>query len=286
MKQDTRPSTLQRILVPLDASKHSMAALYAAAELAASQDAELLGLFVEDIHLLQLSEFPFVREVSLLGPTFRPIDRAETERHLRIQAERVRKALSEVAQRFHVRWTFKVARGGVSKEVLAEAEKADLTILGRSGQTMPRSQRVGSTVRTVLAQGRGMTLIMQHGTRFQPPVQILFSGSELSANALDVAADLCRRRAMPLVVLILDGAEHTVHRLQSRAFSIASEHGVQPTLFVIHGPTLPQIGQVVRTHGSGPLFLPCEEPHMHGECLQDLVDSLENPVFLIRPKKE
>ena len=80
MNQNTFSFPLHRILVPLDASENSLTALDTAAELAAVLDAELEGLFVEDINLLQLCDFPFAREVSFLGPSFRRIDRAETER--------------------------------------------------------------------------------------------------------------------------------------------------------------------------------------------------------------
>ena len=51
--------TIQRILVAVDASPPSFAALEAAVELAATLGAELIVLFVEDIALLRLAESPF-----------------------------------------------------------------------------------------------------------------------------------------------------------------------------------------------------------------------------------
>ena len=47
--------TIRRILVALDASPHSQAALQAASELAAALKAELVGIFVEDVNLLHLA---------------------------------------------------------------------------------------------------------------------------------------------------------------------------------------------------------------------------------------
>ena len=44
--------TIRRILVALDASPHSLAALEAASELADALKAELVGIFVEDVNLL------------------------------------------------------------------------------------------------------------------------------------------------------------------------------------------------------------------------------------------
>jgi len=284
VNQNTHFLPLHRILVPLDASENSMSALDTAADLAAVLGAELEGLFVEDINVLLLCEFPFAREVSFLGPSFRRIDRAETERQFRIQAQRLQKILSEVAGRFHVPWKFRVTRGGVPAEVLAAAENADLTILGRSGRSMTSRQRVGSTVRTVVSKGRGMTLIIQQGMRFQPPVQVLFTGSALSEKALVLALDLGRKKDIPVVVLVAGGPEEQAG-LQEKARELIGSLGGEASLHILpRALDLSQIDQAVRLHGSGPLFLPCEEPQLHGEELQSLVDSVQNPILLVRSR--
>ena len=53
MNEQEHALIIRRILVALDTSKHSLAALEAADELAAWLKAELFGLFVEDINLLR-----------------------------------------------------------------------------------------------------------------------------------------------------------------------------------------------------------------------------------------
>ncbi|MDZ7759178.1 MAG: universal stress protein [Desulfovermiculus sp.] len=284
MNQNTLSLPLHRILVPLDASENSLTALNTAAELAAALNAELEGLFVEDINLLQLCEFPFAREVSFLAPKFRRIDRAETERQLRIQAQRLQKILSDVAGRFHVPWKFRVTRGGVPAEVLAATENADLTILGRSGWSMTGRRQMGSTVRTVVRQGRGMTLIIQQGMRFQPPVQVVFTGSSLSEKAMILALDLGRKKEIPVVVLVA-GEPENQEKLQERTRELIAGQGGRASLQILpRALDLRQIDQAVRLHGPGPLFIPCEEPQLHGDELQALVDSVQNPVLLVRSR--
>ena len=282
MNRDKFPVTLKRILVPLDASEHSMAALDTAAELAAAQGAELEGLFVEDTNLLQLCEFPFVREVSFWGSTLRYVDRAETERQLRIRAQRLKRILGDVAKRHEVPWKFRVTRGGVPTEVLAAAENADLTILGGSGWSLSRPRMAGSTVRTVVSQGRGLTLIMQKGMSFKPPVQVLFTGSELSEKALSVALSLSRKKGLSLLLLIAPDKKEMQEEMRRKAKDICATQSVQAAIKVLQAPELKKIASAVRAYGPGPLFIPCEEPHLKGESLQELIASLNNPVFLIR----
>jgi nucleotide-binding universal stress UspA family protein len=285
VNQNTISFPLHRILVPLDASENSLTALDTAAELAAVLNAELEGLFVEDINVLQLCDFPFAREVSFLGPSFRRIDRAETERQLRIQAQRLQKTLSTVAERFQVPWRFRVTRGGVPAEVLAAAEKADLTIMGRSGWSMSGRRRVGSTVRTVINKGKGMTLIIEQGMRFQPPVQVVFTGSRLSEKALALALDLGRKKSIPVVVLVASEPEEQ-EKLQKRVRDLTTGLSEEVSLHILPQTLdLGQMDQAVRLHGPGPLFIPCERPQLHGESLQALVDSVQNPVLLVRSRE-
>jgi len=282
VNQDKNLLTLKRILVPLDASEHSMAALNTAAGLAAAQGAELEGLFVEDINLLQLCEFPFIREISFWGHTFRCMNRADTERQLRMRARQLKRILAEVATRHDVSWKFKVTRGGVPAEVLAAAEDADLTILGRSGWTMTRPRITGSTVRTVVSRGRGMTMIIQKGMRFQPPVQALFTGSELSEKALNVALDLGKKKDISILVYLLTDGGEKLKDMRGRVEEITSAKGVRASVQSIRAMDLKRISRTVRAYGPGPLFIPCEEPNLQGEDLQELINSLDNPVFLVR----
>ena len=61
-----------RILVALDASPYSHAAIEVATILAADLRAELQALFIEDIDLLRLAALPFTREVDETSASMRP----------------------------------------------------------------------------------------------------------------------------------------------------------------------------------------------------------------------
>jgi nucleotide-binding universal stress UspA family protein len=273
---------VQRILVPLDASEHSLAALETAAELAAAENAELEGLFVEDTTLLQLSEYPFAQEISILSPVLQQVERSSLERQLRIRAQRLQTFLSHVADRFNIRWKFRVTRGGVHAEVLAAAENADLTILGKTGWSRGVSNKVGSTVSRMIANGRGLTLIVQHGMRFESPVQVVFTGSELSEKALDIAASLCKAKGFALVVHILESEPSKKKQQKTQVQEILTSISLQASFCFLVGSEAQQIIYNARLYGQGPLFIPCGEHCLHGQGLQTLVSLLSNPIFLVR----
>ncbi|HKI63833.1 MAG TPA: hypothetical protein VKA16_04330 [Burkholderiales bacterium] len=120
--------TLRRIVVGLDAGPRGRATLQAAAQLAARMQAELVGLFVEDIDLLHLAGLPFAREVGYPSATLRPLDVAAMERALRAAADEVQRMLATIAGRGPLSWSFRIARGAVLSELRAAAADGDIVV--------------------------------------------------------------------------------------------------------------------------------------------------------------
>jgi len=124
---------VRHILVALDGSKQSMAALEMATDLAAFAKAELIGLFVEDTQLLRFAESPQARLVLYPSAQQRPLSRDTMEHQFRAQAALARRAMASLANPIQLRWAFRVVRGEVNAEVLAAAAEIDILVLGRSG---------------------------------------------------------------------------------------------------------------------------------------------------------
>ena len=121
---------VRRIIVGLDAAAPlNRAALEAAVALAERAEAELVGLFVENVELLHLAALPFAREVGYPSATSREFDVARMERALRALAFDAERLLGSVAGRGPVRWSFRVTRGVLAAELLAAAREADLLLI-------------------------------------------------------------------------------------------------------------------------------------------------------------
>lgn len=187
--------TIRRILVALDASKHSQAVLETAATLAAKLESELTGLFVEDINLLRLEELPFVREINFQQLVGRKLENGEIQRMLRARAALARHELEEVAERFHVRSTFRIVRGPVDAELLAAALEADLLAIGQLGHSVVRRSRLGSTARTAIARATSSVLVVRSGFEIRQPVLVIFDGSTGAQRALALAIELAGKKS-------------------------------------------------------------------------------------------
>ncbi len=136
-----------------------MAGLEAAVELAADLDAELVGIYVEDINLIRLAALPAVLETGEASAHTRRLESSRMDRQLRSQASRAAQAMALAASRAQIRWTFTVARGSIETELLQAANEADLFILGRAGWSGKR--RLGSTARKLVAAGANRIMIIE-----------------------------------------------------------------------------------------------------------------------------
>ena len=195
-----------RILVTCDASPLGVAALEAAAALARRLDAELAGLFVENINLLRMAELPFATEYALISAAARRVESGEIERALRQQADAARGALSRVAHALSVPWSFQVVRGALLDSVLQAMRQPDLAVFGHSGQFV-----VAPDARSATARPRAVV------GAWAQPILTLYDASSAAQRALAAAILLAQAHHTSVVVLVTAADAATISGLRARA---------------------------------------------------------------------
>ncbi len=267
-------SPIRRILIALDASASGIAALETAVALASRMEAELLGLFVEDVNLLRFAALPFAREVSFFSARTRRLDSGEMERALRAQASRAEAALIEAAERRRVRCSFRVVRGEVTTQLLAAAHDIDLLALG-----MPRRQfrRISSTVRGIVNAAQSSVLLLPPDAQIRTPVVVVYDGSPASVRALSVARYLSQRQDSILTVL-------TTGKTGDPKAEVAEQ--LEGSGLVVRYRSLPDVdiagvAQSVRQESAGTLVF-CASLYLKEGTLEDLLERLDCAVLLVR----
>jgi len=256
-KQDDQ-LTIGRILVALDASHHSLAALEAAAELAASMEAEI--------------RYPSVVPVRL--------DRVRMERALRAQAAQAHQALARACEGRHIKWSFRVVRGEVAPEVLAAAMEADLLTLGKASRPLTLRVRLGSTARAAAARAPCCVLLLQRDVGIRPPVLVTYDGTPSTQQALTMAARLAQKQGGDLTILIIADAPDAAQRLQAQVSDLLRGRGLAVRYRRLTDPGAATLIHEVRTEGSGVLVL--SSTVLPQETLQTLLDEVGCPVLLMR----
>lgn len=149
----------RRIVVLLDASAPGRAALEAAAAHAAELEAELIVVFVEDVDLLHLAGLPFAREIGFPSAERRELDASSMQRALRQLADEARRSLVTLGERMPLQWSFQIAHGALSAQLLAAAADADLVIEALCGCERAALQLAG------MRQDSGRTKLVRARTR-------------------------------------------------------------------------------------------------------------------------
>jgi nucleotide-binding universal stress UspA family protein len=253
---------VRRILVALDSSPGSLAALRAAVELSVRLEAQLLGLFVEDIDLLRLANSPYAREVLLPAANKIRLDRASMERKLRAHAEQAREALAETADRAGVEWKFRVARGSVPSEILSAAADCDLLALGWRGWSLSRKSRIGSAASAAVSKAVPALLLSAPATLSELHVFVWYDGTVSSKRAVLAAADLAEIASGKLTVLLSSREPESDSGLQQQVFALLRGKRIQLRWGRVNGSGHADLRDILRSEPASLIVLSGKEPFL------------------------
>ncbi len=152
------------VLLLVDASPSSLAALAGAAGLARHQHCELIALFVEDRDLHASAGHPFAREISRLSGESRPFDRELLVTRMARQRRQIEAMLTELEREAPLRWRLEVVTGPVFESVHAAAVTADWVVLGKAGWSAGHGTQLGSVARRLLEAGDRRLLLWHAAT--------------------------------------------------------------------------------------------------------------------------
>lgn len=267
----TRSAPIRRILLAFDAVAHSPTALESVVALAARLDAELLGLFIEDINLLRFAGLPFAREIGLTSATARPLRNPDMERALRVQAARAEAALAREAGRLKLRWSFRVTRGQLVTQVTEIALETDLVAITPAEGALARVRWTGSVAGAVL-----------HGAPLRAPLVLLYDGSPGAQRALSFAAQLAHADDNTVTVLTVasESTEHARLRAEAEAGLAAQGAVMQPGPLV--RPDRALIAAALRAVHAGTLVLAADSPTLGSEAVHVLLDTLDCAAVVVR----
>ncbi|WP_022835990.1 universal stress protein [Salisaeta longa] len=273
--------TLRRILVALDGSRPSEAALDVAAQFAVLFNASLHGVFVEDEQLKRLARLPFHQEVRPLRRTAVPMSGPRLQRQLRAQAEAARRMLEDTARALRIEHSFAVRKGHVVGELLDAAADTDLVTLGKTSSAQSSRQRLGRTTTALLERAPAAVLILRDHGDHAPPVVTYFDGSAAARAALRMAARLAHLMGhVPLKVLLPPGAPDETATLREAVHDVYGEQRLLLDVHVLSRLEASRLPAVLH-HAGGFAVLPDTLPQLRNRQRQ-LLYELDRPVLIMR----
>jgi len=181
-----------RIMIAMNASYQCGRLVEIAAGFAARQHAELSAIFIEDINLLNLTHFPFTKEIDRLSAVERDFDGLGIAKTFQDRVEQARYLLSKVSERQRTSVSFKVVRGHFFTEALAAITERDVLFFGR--ETSLKGAKIHSR--------QGLHSQKKTKTVTERPVCVVFDGSPAAQRALFMGQSLAASEQKPLVVIL------------------------------------------------------------------------------------
>jgi nucleotide-binding universal stress UspA family protein len=261
---------IRRILVALDASPHSRAALDAAARVASDVGAGLQGLFIKDESILRAARLPVAEEVRAFTRDPNEVGPGRMKRQLRYQAEQAKALLQQAAERADLPHDFTVAEGRVADELLAAAGDADLLTLGKTSHRSSR-RRLGVTARTVLSNASLPVLVAREPIARRRPLVTYFDGSDATTAALRMAALLAGHS---------NGRE--LKRLRAGVLERYAPQVPRLILRALDRPSPGRLAAVARSEEGGLVVVPGTLPAHDDVTLQSFLYELDSPVLVVR----
>ncbi len=254
-----------RITIALEAQTHAHS-LEAMAKLAASLEAELLGVFIEDTDILQAARLPFALEVCRATNIVRSVDSEELERELKMHAERARNLIAELAVRSGARWSFEVVRQRTASAVLELAQETDVTMYAAAAAYRYSAARTAATSIAI-------------GHQSADSIVALIDRSAASNRVMQIAHRLAKIHGVPIHAVTIAASRAGLARLAERLHR--SELGTAP----IHGLCRPEFDDItteVRSRSPATVVLPISLVKGSAERVQKLREAVDHPVVIVQ----
>ena len=206
---------MTEILVALDHSSHSRAALESAAFIAKLMEAKIHGLFVHDDQWLRIGKLPYLAEIDELTGKISPIGRDSIEKKIRDVEIAIKEHFEHISNQYQLPNTLSTEKGVVTKKVLEAAKDVDLITIGSRGRSFSKSGKLGSTASSIIRTADKPVLILQNRRKPNRPTIVVFDGSEKSAFGVKMALAIAGKNDSPLIVIDMSDAFSTKISLDS-----------------------------------------------------------------------
>ena len=274
MNNGNAENIFRRVAVALDASLQSSQALQAAAEMAASLQAELEGIFIEDINLIRLAELPFTREIRPASMTEETVNLQRMEQELRSLARQQQQKLELVAREKGINCSFRIRRGQIKAELMNAVTEVDVLTLCSPVHMSAMFGR--ETIRYTTPAAASPI------QQARSSVSVIFGSAENEKNVLLAAARLAGRLDTDISVLLTADPVVETDDLQREAETIL-EPQTQPVNYIrLPGKQISDLVIATVSSNSQVLLVNSNNTLVTGGQLWPYLEQVFCPVLIVR----
>ncbi|MFH5833690.1 universal stress protein [Halalkalibaculum sp. DA3122] len=272
----------RRILVALDTSNHSRAALQAAAYLAKLSEAELRGLYVSDATWHQISRLSLISEVSELTGEPRTFSEEDISRQSKLVENRIRDLLKQVAGTMEIPHTLDSVQGSIEDELIKASEEADLITIGRAGHSHKQESKLGKTARFIVRRSSKPVLMLEHGLSIGgAPVICIYDGTEQAQRSLELALKIARKSSTRLLVIGLANQSDSVNNRNKEIEERVQNASIPVRLHLLKQHNIWNVTRLLNKLYGSLLVMPKDQPLIREEWAGKIFHMAKCPLLLI-----
>jgi len=271
---------IKKILVAMDSSRHSEAALQAAVSLAKMMEATIQGLFVQDARWQQISRLPSVAEVNMLTGDIEPLGADKLEQQIRCLEERIHHRFEQLTRHHQLSHSWKSMEGKVADKLLEACVEADLITIGMKGEFFTGRKRLGSTTKAVIEKSPKPVLILQEGLKLGQTIIAVDNGTELGRKGIRHALSLAEKNESKLLVLKIDQKPRNV-QWQKQVGNMLKNSPSRAEAHLLNELNYEKLLNLVNRQHGGLLVIPKNEHFAETAAIEKLLYNLDNPILLV-----
>lgn len=282
MSDETNQTILFReILVAVDSSSHSRAALKAAATLARAMEANVRGLFVHEEHWSQISRLPSIKSINELTGKAHVLEEDALEHQIDLLKQRLQRQLKYISKKNKITHSWETARGEVAEKILEAAKESDLITIGREGRSFFLGGKLGSTARRIIREAAKPILLLKKGLNLGKTITSVYDASAESQKGLKLALSLAQKNESELSILVMD-TQGEAKSQRNRTLEKMVENATIPVaVTMLENPDLREFLRAVNYQQAGLLVIPRNHPFLEDQNLEATLKYLNCPVLMI-----
>lgn len=269
------PIKMTEILVALDHSRHSRAALETAAAIAKLMEAKIHGLFVHDDRWLRISKLPSISEIDELTGRISPIDRVAVEKEIRKLEKTIKEYFEIISKQHQLTHRWSTVKGVVTEKILEAAEDCDMITIGSRGRSYSKTRKLGTTAATIIRSADKPILILQKRHNLGYPAIAIFDGSKRSVSGLRIADEIAERNETHLT--IIDLSEAFPSSEESR--KLVERFKKNAKILKLNQPNMGRFLYLINKLRGGLLVLPKNDRFINRTTLEHILESADCPVL-------
>lgn len=268
-----------RIVIWLDPSTPQEGLLQSLGGLGSAN--EILGLFIEDPGLLELSGLSVVREFAVDAATTRPLKQDNLERQFRAHRSRMQKLFEQAARNISSSCSFRIARGEPGAELLKVATTCDMLVVAHSRYQLAPRLTLRARLDELLSAGPPNLMFVQDQWQTGRCVAVLFDGSTAGEAALRTAASLALNEGLSLSVWMPATATLSYDELQTQCAQLLGE-SIQAEVHTLPDHDSKSLARAAADSNARVLVIPAAEAADTRTLVPELLQRIDCSLIVVR----